>query len=238
FLTPAAGHRRRLDDLGDPAAGAQTDDPAQTRRGSGLTHDHGDRDQGPAGTQLQAGTALGARARTQGYFRMSRHIFRKNTEGVKRPQPLSFVRGGTSAARKFGKSAFTGRLRAFQAPARWHGELIATIRTRSRMATEDRPHYDAGDLTVPDGLDAGRERSGMDIGSTSERGLHHLGQEIVDNSVDEAMAGYCDHIQVTLLADGGVQVSDDGRGMPVAMHPTENKPTVEVILTILHAGGK
>src|SRR5699024_2151751 len=106
------------------------------------------------------------------------------------------------------------------------------------MTTEDQPHYDAGDITVLEGLEAVRKRHGMYIGSTSDRGLHHLVQEIVDNSVDEAMAGYCDHIQGTLLADGGVQVSDDGRGMPVAMHPTENKPTVEVILTILHAGGK
>jgi DNA gyrase subunit B len=78
----------------------------------------------------------------------------------------------------------------------------------------------------------------MYIGSTSERGLHHLVQEIVDNSVDEAMAGYASHIEVTILEDGGVRVVDDGRGIPVAMHPTEGIPTLQVVLTILHAGGK
>src|SRR3954470_8981587 len=78
----------------------------------------------------------------------------------------------------------------------------------------------------------------MYIGSTGPRGLHHLVQEIVDNSVDEALAGYCDHIEVTLLADGGVRCVDNGRGIPVDMHPVEKKSTVEVVLTILHAGGK
>ena len=78
----------------------------------------------------------------------------------------------------------------------------------------------------------------MYIGSTGERGLHHLVYEVVDNSVDEALAGYCDAIEVTLLPDGGVRVQDNGRGIPVDMHPVEKRPAVEVVLTTLHAGGK
>ncbi|WP_100445186.1 DNA topoisomerase (ATP-hydrolyzing) subunit B [Glycomyces xiaoerkulensis] len=106
------------------------------------------------------------------------------------------------------------------------------------MAAKKQDDYSASSLTVLEGLEAVRKRPSMYIGSTGERGLHHLLQEIVDNSVDEALAGYCSQIDVTLLSDGGVRVSDDGRGFPVDLHPKLKKPGVEVALTVLHAGGK
>ena len=106
------------------------------------------------------------------------------------------------------------------------------------MTTENKKEYTADDIRVLDGLEGVRKRPAMYIGSTSKDGLHHLVYEIVDNGVDEALAGFCNKIVITIEKDGSITVEDNGRGIPVEKHKQTGKSTVETVLTILHAGGK
>ena len=108
----------------------------------------------------------------------------------------------------------------------------------NQLNTPVTDNYDENSIQVLEGLEAVRKRPGMYIGSTGERGLHHLVYEIVDNSIDEALAGYCDKITVEILDDEIIRVTDNGRGIPVGINPQKGIPTVTVVFTILHAGGK
>ena len=103
---------------------------------------------------------------------------------------------------------------------------------------EENGNYNAENIQVLEGMEAVRKRPAMYIGDTGERGYHHLVYEVVDNSIDEALAGFCSVIDVVINADGSLTVQDNGRGIPVDMHPTQKRPAIEVVLTILHAGGK